>query len=233
MVVWLLLNQFWCHVQRCSFDGGKGQSLLCHRSCEPKVTELQLSIRSDENVLRLHIAVYDLVRMKVMQRSYHLLRNVLNLDLWERTICFQDFEKLPLCQLSHKTELVVRLECVQQHYDVRVIELALNLDFLSQVSEVFLTLPMFGNVFQRDNLRREFPSALKHFPETPLPDQHPNLIVLHLSEQTKISLADQAGSIRTVWRFIISNIPTRNLSRSYTTESAASAAEKTSHHHNG
>lgn len=50
---------------------------------------------TNQDVLRFHIAVDDLVVVEVVQRSNQLLSDVLNNALWKGFIVFKNLKKLP------------------------------------------------------------------------------------------------------------------------------------------
>jgi len=68
VIVRLFLHEFWRHVQRGALDRCQRQRLLGERAREAEVAQLELAVRSNENILWFHVAVDDFVRVQVVQR---------------------------------------------------------------------------------------------------------------------------------------------------------------------
>lgn len=67
MVVRLLLHELGRHVQRRALDGREDERVVGHGPGEPEVAELHGAVGADEDVLRLHVAVDDAVRVEVVE----------------------------------------------------------------------------------------------------------------------------------------------------------------------
>jgi hypothetical protein len=66
VVVWELLDEFWRHIERRSFDGSQHDCVCRHGSCEPKIAELDNTVGRDQDILGLHISMDDPMRVKIV-----------------------------------------------------------------------------------------------------------------------------------------------------------------------
>ena len=82
MVVGLLLDKLWSHVQGGPLDGCEDHGVAGHGPGKPKVAELDDAIGPDQDVLRLHVPVDDAVGVQIVQGPHQLLGNPLHHLLW-------------------------------------------------------------------------------------------------------------------------------------------------------
>ena len=66
VVVRELLDEFWRHIERRSFDGSQHDCVCRHGSCEPKIAELDNTVGRDQDILGLHISMDDPMRVKIV-----------------------------------------------------------------------------------------------------------------------------------------------------------------------
>ena len=83
--------------------------------------------------LRLHVPMYDTIRVEVMQSFHQLLRHLLHCGFGELGVVLQDIEKLALGILRHHTKLSLCLEGIKHKDNVLVVQIAQNFDLLSEV----------------------------------------------------------------------------------------------------
>lgn len=57
VIVWLLLDELWRHVQRSALDGGQDHCVAGHCTSKAKITQLHNPVGTNQNVLRLHVTV--------------------------------------------------------------------------------------------------------------------------------------------------------------------------------
>ena len=89
VIVRLFLHQLWCHVQRSSFDGGQHHCVAGHGTSKAEIAQLDNSICSNQNILRLHVAMDDAVGVEVMQCTHKLLCDALYCGFWQTLIILQ------------------------------------------------------------------------------------------------------------------------------------------------
>ena len=114
VVVWQLLNQFWCHVQGRSLNRGQHDRIGTHGAGEAKIAKLDDTVGRYQNVLRFHVTVNDAVRVQIVQRVYQLLSNFANFRLAKVPVVFKDLEEFTLGKLSNHAKLVRSFERVEQ-----------------------------------------------------------------------------------------------------------------------
>lgn len=90
MIIWVVLDHFWSHVQRRAFCGHEHGGVVGHCPSKPKVTQLDHPISTQQHILWLEVPVYDTVCVEVKERLHQLLGNALNNALWYLAIFFQD-----------------------------------------------------------------------------------------------------------------------------------------------
>ena len=93
MVIWLFLHQLWCHVQRRSLDRSQHHCVTGHGTCKTKVAEFDNPIRSNQDVLRLHVTMNDAIGVEVMQSSHKLFCNALHSCFWQTLIILKNLKQ--------------------------------------------------------------------------------------------------------------------------------------------
>jgi hypothetical protein len=78
-----------------------------------------------------------------------LLGNVLHFQLGERLVVLQYLEELALGELSDDGKAALRLESVQHHDDVVMVEVAQDVNLLPEASQVLLGFPVLRYELQR------------------------------------------------------------------------------------
>ena len=81
----------------------------------------------------------DAVRMEIVEGVHQLLSYFAHLVLRQIPVVLQDLEQLALCKLGDHAKLMRGLERVQEQDDVLVVKAFQNIDFLSQIVELFLS----------------------------------------------------------------------------------------------
>ena len=163
-------------------DGGEDNGLAGHGASKAKVAELHRAVRSDQNVLRLHVAVDDAVGVEVVERSNELLADFRHAGFGELVVVLQNLEKLAMRELRDDDELGLRLEGVEHLDDVLVPQVPEDLDLLPQVLNILLRLPLLHDELERDDLPRVLSPALVHLPEAPLAHELDHVVVLHRAQ---------------------------------------------------
>lgn len=116
----LFLHELGGHVQRSSLDGGEQAGVVGDGAREAEVCELDLLLGPDEDVLWLHVSVYDAVRVQYVQRLDELDGDLADLVLGQATVVLEHLEELSLRVLGDHAELARRLERVEHGDDVAV-----------------------------------------------------------------------------------------------------------------
>lgn len=81
VVVGELLDEFRCHVEGSSLDGGQHNCVGRHRAGKSKVAKLHYPIRRNQNVLRLHVSVDNSVGVQIVESLDELLSDFADLRL--------------------------------------------------------------------------------------------------------------------------------------------------------
>ena len=81
----------------------------------------------------------DAVRMQIVESVHQLLSYFAHFVLRQVPVILQDLEQLALRELSDHAKLMGGLERVQEQDDVLVVKAFQNVDFLSQIIELFLS----------------------------------------------------------------------------------------------
>ena len=76
-------------------------------SNSPEIAQLDLVVLAQENVLRLHVAMHDAMRVKIVESRHELTRNNLHLLLGERAVVFEQTEQLPICIFGNDHHLLL------------------------------------------------------------------------------------------------------------------------------
>lgn len=99
VIIWLFLHQFRRHVQGCALDGRDHHRVARHGARKPKVTQLDNTTCTNENVLGFHISMDDAVAVEVVEGTDKLLGDMLNNIFGEALIIFQDLKEFS-CEKS-------------------------------------------------------------------------------------------------------------------------------------
>lgn len=99
-----------------------------------KVTDLDLSVDSDEDILGLDVTVHDVLFVQIFQCSSHL-RNVLrSLPFWEPVLLAKVFVQLTTAsELEDQENSLAVMEVTVQSQDIRVSQVTLDLDLASDL----------------------------------------------------------------------------------------------------
>ena len=95
-VVRLLHYELRCHVKRRPLDTREDDRVRGHGPREAEVAQLDAAVGANEDVLRLHVAVDDAVRVQVVQGLDQLFGDLLHLRFRQRVVVLKDLEQLPL-----------------------------------------------------------------------------------------------------------------------------------------
>ena len=98
VVVWLLLHKLWRHVEWRPLDGGHHHGVARHGARKAKVAELDDTPGTNENVLRLHVAVDDAVAMQILKAYYQIGNEEFGLSLCELS---PSADVIPACLESY------------------------------------------------------------------------------------------------------------------------------------
>lgn len=94
VVIWLLLHQLWCHVQRCTLDGCQDHGVARHGTSKAKVTQLDNPIGANQYILWLHVTMNNAVCVQIVQSADKLLGNTLHSGFRETLVIFQNLKQL-------------------------------------------------------------------------------------------------------------------------------------------
>ena len=120
------------------------------------------------------------VRMQIIQSMHQLLSDLANLILWKVSIIFKNFKQLTLSKLRDHAELVRCFKWIQQQDDILVVEPFQDVNFLSQIVELFLGFAPFGNELERDDLSTSLSASFVDLSEWSFTNGVQDMILIHL-----------------------------------------------------
>lgn len=94
VIIRLLLHKLWSHVQWSPFDRCQHHCVAGHCPCKPKVTQLDYTVCTNENILGLHVTMNDTVRVQVVQSTHKLLGYALYSLFWQVLVVLKDLKQL-------------------------------------------------------------------------------------------------------------------------------------------
>lgn len=122
MIIWQLLDEFRCHIQRSTLDRSQYDSVGGHGSCKTKVTQFDDTIGGYQNVLWFHISMDDPVRVQIIEGMNQLLCDFPHFVFWKFAVIFQDFKQLTLSEFSNHTKLMTCFERVKEQNNIFVVQ---------------------------------------------------------------------------------------------------------------
>ena len=120
------------------------------------------------------------MRMQIIQGMNQLLSNFTNLILWEVSIIFKNFKQLTLSKLRDHTELMRCFKWIQQQDDILVVKTLQDVDFLSQIVELFLSFTPFGNELESNDLPTSLSTSFVDLSKRSFTNGVQNMILIHL-----------------------------------------------------
>ena len=120
------------------------------------------------------------VRMQIIESMHQLLSDLANLILWKVSIIFKNFKQLTLSKLRDHAELMRCFKWIQQQDDILVVQPFQDIDFLSQIIELFLSFAPFGNKLESNDLSTSFSASFVDLSKWSFTNGVQDMILIHL-----------------------------------------------------